>query len=224
MPCSHKFFGRENHLAGENGLLPNWEADTLIIGTFNPSNDWVEDNEANYFYGRESNYFWDILPRFADGANIDKQDVLAQLDFLRTKRIALTDLLVTVNDAEIENDEHRNFLIDFQDAGFNNFASFTWNTIPILEFIKNKKVKAVYFTKVSEGAPFGRQIRIIKKFCNLHNVRNYKLHTPSGQRLGYGMPRENKLIHRWFEQGGNQFPFLCPNFDINSHDFAWHVY
>ena len=61
MPCIHKFFGHHNHLNGNNGLLPNWEVNTLIIGTFNPSNNWVPNNAANYYYGRPRNYFWKIL-------------------------------------------------------------------------------------------------------------------------------------------------------------------
>jgi hypothetical protein len=52
MPCTHKFFGHPNHMVGDSGLLPNWGADTLIIGTFNPENDWNPNNDANYFYCR----------------------------------------------------------------------------------------------------------------------------------------------------------------------------
>ncbi len=40
MPCIHKFYNDINHLQGENGLIPNWEINTLFIGTFNPSKEW----------------------------------------------------------------------------------------------------------------------------------------------------------------------------------------
>jgi hypothetical protein len=39
--------------------------------------------------------------------------------------------------------------------------------------------------------------------------------------LEAGAPRRNKLIHRWYYQGGNQFPFLCPNFNVNDPQFGW---
>jgi len=225
MPCSHKFFGHRHHLANENGLLPNWDVDTLIIGTFNPSNEWVANNPANYFYGR-SRYFWKVLPRFACGDAINNNDVTNQLDFLQTNRIGLTDLLISINDANIDNVEHLNWVRTYLDNDLFNFEEFTWNTVNIIRFIQQKKVKAVYFTKMGNGAPFGSQMEIIEAFCNMHNIpilQNFRIHTPTGQGLGAGTPRVNRLTHRWFEQGGNQFPFLCPDFNINNPDFAWHI-
>ncbi len=144
---------------------------------------------------------------------------MSQISFLQRNKIALTDLLISVRDANINQEIHVNWINDYQDDNFNNFEDLYWNTTNILQYITEKKVKAVYFTKVSEGRPFGRQITAIKRFCRHNNILVFKLHTPSGQRLGPGIPRENRLIHKWWLQGGNHFPFLCPNFDINSPDF-----
>lgn len=218
MPCTHKFFGCNAHLAGENGLLPNWDADTLIIGTFNPSNEWVPLNQANYFYGR-SQYFWKILPEFACLDAIENNNVNNQANFLQLNHIALTDLLISIDDADINNEQHVNWIRNYQDNNLAHFDELNWNTTNILQYIQDKKIKAVYFTKMGSDAPFGVQIQIVENFCDLNNILNFRLHTPSGQGLREGSPRINKLIHRWYHQGGNQFPFLCPNFDLNN--FPW---
>ncbi|WP_295712876.1 hypothetical protein [Mucilaginibacter sp.] len=209
-------------MAGENGLLPTWEADTLIIGTFNPCNDWVINNQANYFYGR-SQYFWKAIPQFACYDEIDNLDVVAQFDFLKKNRIALTDLLISINDVDVENEDHRNWIGSYLDNELNNFPDITWNTSNIIEYIIRNKIKAVYFTRLGNNAPFGEQITIIENYCNVNGLINFRLHTPTGLGLGAGAPRRNKLIHRWYEQGGNQFPFLCPDFDINDPEFVWHL-
>ena len=44
MGCFHKFYGHEFHQEGQRGLLPNWNAKTLIIGTFNPNNNLVNSS------------------------------------------------------------------------------------------------------------------------------------------------------------------------------------
>jgi len=220
MPCFHKFFGHDAHIRGNNGLLPNWEADTLIIGTFNPQNEWVPDNPANYFYGR-SNYFWEILPAFACAEAIENNDIDSQLGFLQMNRIALTDLLISIEDADVNNEIHINWIENYQDNNLANFNNLIWNTENILTYIQDRNIGAVYFTKMGNNAPFGNQITLVEDYCNQNNILNYRLHTPSGQGLGGGAPRRNKLIHRWHDQGANQLPFLCPEFDINNPEFAW---
>jgi hypothetical protein len=218
MPCNHKFFGHPLHLVGQNGLLPNWEAETLIIGTFNPSNEWVPDNQADYFYGR-SNFFWKVLPVFACEEVINNNNVIEQIDFLQRNRIAITDLLISIDDADIDNLQHIDWIGNYLDNNFANFNGLTWNLLNIFQYIQDKNISAVYFTKLGNNPPFGAQISAIENYCDQHAIINHRLHTPTGQGLGNGVPRRNKLIERWFIQGGNEFPFLCPEFDINN--FPW---
>src|ERR1700748_2304052 len=136
MPCFHKFFGHPHHMVGDNGLLPNWDADTLIIGTFNPSNEWVPHNPANYFYGR-SNYFWKTLPAFACEEIIGNDNVAEQITFLQRKRIAITDLLISINDADINNVHHLNWIGNYLDNNFANFNELAWNELNILQYIQD---------------------------------------------------------------------------------------
>ncbi len=219
MPCFHKFFGHYEHMPAGNGLLPNWDADTLIIGTFNPENEWTPDNDANYFYGRPRNLLWELLPRFANNAAIHRQDIDNQYDFLQSNHIALTDLLISIDDANIENLQHLNWIRNYKDTNINNFHEFTWNTEQIVNFIHFKNIQAVYFTKLGGEAPFGEQMTFIETFCDANNILHFRLNSPSGQGLGRGRPKINKLTDRWFNQGGNQFPFL--GLDFNQNDFPW---
>lgn len=221
MPCFHKFYGHANHMNGAYGLLPNWDANTLIIGTFNPEDTWAPNNLANYFYGRLTNYFWSILPKFVCEQAIDQQDIPTQINFLQRNRIALTDLLISINDAN--NPDHINWITNFRDNNLNLFNDLQWNTQNILDYIIDKNIIAVYFTRIGDQEPFGQQISIIEDFCDRNRIINFRLHTPSGQGLGPGTPRRNKLIHTWYHQGGNHFPFLCPDFNIDDPEFGWNI-
>ena len=53
MACRHRFYDK---------LSPDWELEYLFVGTFNPSWDFNNAEQADYFYGRNRNFFWRILP------------------------------------------------------------------------------------------------------------------------------------------------------------------
>lgn len=228
MSCIHKFYGHEFHQNGDLALFPSWKAKTLIIGTFNPVNNFHPQNTALYFYGRNRNLFWDILPLFAGELPIDKSSPQSQKLFLEKKQIVLTDLLISIEDAQLSISEHIKRIKTVKDKEIEKFKLFKWNTQNITNYIKTNKIEAVYFTFLSDSLKvnsnietFEGQTRIIEKFCNENNVFTSRLFTPSGQGLGSGIPRKNKLIQKWYnENGGDRFPFLCTHFDINNYPFG----
>jgi hypothetical protein len=72
MSCHHRFLGLHN----PNSLLPNWEFDILIIGTFNPKWNFSNGQNAEYFYGRtRNNYFWDVLPMVFEKDGLRNENV-----------------------------------------------------------------------------------------------------------------------------------------------------
>jgi hypothetical protein len=227
MSCIHKFYGHRFHQTDVFGLLPQWEANTLIIGTFNPSNLFHPTNDALYFYGRTSNYFWDILPLFAGETSIEKNNPDRQKIFLEKNKIALTDLLISIDDAEVNNSEHLSSIQTVQDREIERFRQFTWNTNQIQLFIDKNNIEAVYFTFLSnqfkncqDQNTFEFQTRIIENYCRTKGIFTSRLFTPSGQGLRAGKPRQNKLINKWFfENGCNRFHFLSPNFNV--HNFVY---
>jgi hypothetical protein len=228
MSCNHKFFGHHEHLKGDFGLIPSWPFKTLIIGTFNPENRFHPDNSAQYYYGRSRNYLWKVLPKFAGEDSIPHQDVKRQINFLKNYEIGLTDLLISVVDADVNNSLHKDRIKTVLDNQIESFSNFKWNTEYILETLKNNKVGGVYFTKL--GLPnmknigahtFEFQMRIIEKYCKKNNISHNRLFTPSANGLGKGSPKENHLITRWFkENGGNRFHFLSKDFNLDKFKYS----
>jgi hypothetical protein len=228
MSCIHKFHGHSEHLDGDKALIPRWEFNTLIVGTFNPEIKFHPKNAANYFYGRRRNYFWKILPKFCGLPSIPHDDIEAQIKFLKKEGIGLTDLLVSINDADVNNPKHIERIQTVLDRDIETFTDFTWNTPHIISLIETRQVKAVYFTKL--GIRYGGdlrvdtfefQMRVIEGFCDLKGILCHRLFTPSGNGLGVGRPKENHLINRWYkENGGSHFPFISESFKIEDFPFS----
>ena len=65
------------------------------------------------------------------------------------------------------------------------------------------------------------QIQLIENYCKENDIFSSRLHTPSGQGLGNGKPRINKLINKWYTlQGANRFNFISNNFNISDFNFS----
>ena len=203
MKCIHKFYGIKDY----DELLPNWIFNKLIVGTFNPSNDFHSLNTANFFYQREKNYFWDVFPLFYDSNPIRKNDATGQKDFLKKKLIGITDILISINDADQNNEQHKKLISTVRDDDIETFNSFTWNTQQIIDVIIEKRITEVYFTKL--GLPskeynskdtFEYQMRLIETHCNKNSIHNKRLHSPTGMGLGKGK-RVETLEKRWIDNG-----------------------
>lgn len=227
MACFHKFYGHPSHLDGNMGLLPNWECNTLIIGTFNPDTFFHPQNPAQYFYGRSA-YFWQLISRFLCCENeIQREDTETQLAVLQKKRIGITDLLMSVNDANENSIEDVKRICTVRDNELELFNDFTWNTDNIISFINDQRITHVYFTKLGyeknrnpRQDTFENQMRIIEGYCDHNNIFHDRLHTPTGLGLGAGKPRENKLIKKWFnENGADHFPFISNQFNIDDYPY-----
>ena len=95
MACEHKF------IADLQLQYVDWEVKTIFIGTFNP--DWKEcaNNNATWFYGRtQRNEFWEILPLIHKQPSLIDGDRNSWSEFCRKNKIAITDILSRINDAD----------------------------------------------------------------------------------------------------------------------------
>jgi hypothetical protein len=219
MACVHKFFNDINHLSGENGLIPNWEIETLFIGTFNPSIEWNTNNNAAYFYGRSRNNFWKLLSEFScNQIPIERNNYDSMINFLKQKKIGLTDIIIRINDADLNNQHHIELIRKFRDHDLDRFKDIEFNTKYILKQLALGHIKQVYFTRsVVYNGSIENNILEIENYCKTQNILFARLNTPSGQGLGSGRPRLNKLIHKWYEQGVNNSLFSCTNFNIQNY-------
>ena len=179
MPCNHKFIEYLNL----EGL--DFKPITLIVGTFNPA--WPENNNAEWFYGRthdehgnRNNNFWDVLPRLFEneqslidfGPNEWKQ-------FCSKKKIALTDLINTIEDADPNNPNHIQFLGGYADNVIaNNFHQHVFtDVIGILQ--NNPSITKVYITNGVNGAFWNNIWHPIEDYCEANHIICGKLLTPS---------------------------------------------
>lgn len=178
MACFHKF---SNYLQLD---AITFKPEILIIGTFNP--EWPVNNQASWFYGRThnlngvvNNNFWDVLPRL-----YNQESLLNGIDhdwktFCKKHKIAITDLIVSIEDADEQNLQHQELLGGYADNviadNFNDFQ-FT-DIISILE--NHPSIKKVYITNGVNGTFWTALWRPIVQYCNRNNIQTIKLLTPS---------------------------------------------
>jgi len=173
MACDHKF---QQYLNIEH---IDFEPTTLIVGTFNPM--WPDSNPAKWFYGRTANnYFWDVLPRLYDEESLTNATPNEWKQFCHDKRIAITDLISSIDDTDPTNPIHIKVLAGYADnAIVHNFDDFLFvNIVQILR--RHPTIRNVYFTR-GIGETFWRHLwNPVMHHCYLNNLRERKLLTPSG--------------------------------------------
>lgn len=172
MSCKHKFYDDL-----QCGKL-NFEPEILILGTFNP--EWPLTNYSNWFYGRTKyNYFWDVLPRMFYEDSLRKSEVNSWKLFWSKRKVLITDLISSINDANQIDEKHYKIISKFIDKDFAKaFKVFEINNI--INILENyKTIEKVYFTR-NLGVPlFDEQIRIIKMYCDEKKIYFNNLLTPS---------------------------------------------
>ena len=174
MSCTHRF---------ENQLIPNWEIEHLFIGTFNPSWDLNNAVQADYFYGRIRNNFWCILPIIFGGDNLKHSNLAAKLDYIKTNKIGITDLITKVTDAEFGNViDELNLTTGFSDNVLNSYQlESNIENIKKLIMRNIKTIKGVYLTRSNLNGinQITNSWNEIEKFCKENNIHNEKLKTPA---------------------------------------------
>ncbi|MFD2873484.1 hypothetical protein ACFS5N_13445 [Mucilaginibacter ximonensis] len=177
MPCPHKFS------ADLDLQRIDFVPQTLVVGTFNPS--WPEGNGAGWFYGRtRNNYFWDVLPRLHEsGLNLRQGSPADWKNFCRVHRVALTDLVSVIADADETNPVHRRLLGKYLDSDIAGaFEAFEYtDVVGLLE--QYPTIRNVYLTRQPGIAFFDARWALVVQFATAHPERELhvrQLLTPSG--------------------------------------------
>ncbi len=172
MPCAHKF---QNELDLKR---LDFEPDTLIVGTFNPA--WPAENDAEWFYGRKTNnYFWDVLPRLYGKPSLINTSASEWKEFCRNKKIAFTDLIWAIDDAEPGNREHIKMLTTYADKTLEyRFEDLEFmNIVDILQ--RQPSIRNVYLTRGVTEAFWRHLWNPAMKYCKLRQLHERKLLTPN---------------------------------------------
>ncbi len=176
MGCEHKF---SEYLNLEK---IDFKPTTLIVGTFNPS--WPAGNNAEWFYGRTArNYLWDVLPRlYFPNLNLRQQTHLQWKEFCSNNRIALTDIISKINDANEANEEHQEILRTYLDTSIADyFADFQFTNLEQL-VNNNPTITNIYLTRQNGVDLFDNRWALLEEYALANpqrNLRLRKLMTPS---------------------------------------------
>ncbi len=190
MSCPHRFI---------NDLMPDWSIDYLFVGTFNPSWDRPNKPNANWFYGRPTNDFWYIMPQVFGLDSLMHRQYRNDPDFLRDwcikNKIGITDIIKCINDADVNNPNHRSFIESVLDRDLEEFNNFEMTGISEIIESNLDTLKGVYLTRFENGLNNGSVLmngwNSVIEMCNRHEKNCSGLVTPS---RGYrGITRDQKL-------------------------------
>ena len=207
MACNHKF---RNELYLKN---LGYEPETLIVGTFNP--EWPKENYASWFYGRvDKNNLWEVLPRIYNKPSLREKDVSAWRIFCKEHKIAFTDLIECIKDADEKESDDVELLAGYSDKAISKgFKSFDFvDVAKILE--DNTSIVYVYLTRGIGESFWKKRWKLIENYAdNRKNLRIRTLLTPSG--------------YAYYQQGkhNRKFPndFLnLPDFILRKWKEEWH--
>lgn len=199
MQCNHKF---QNYL---DLRLIDFKPHTLIVGTFNPN---LDENKADWFYGRKNNYFWDVLPRLYNEKSLRHSTSTEWKEFCRTHKIAITDLIMGIGITDNDNNQIIKKLGNYKDDEIvknfnrNKIKITNINIVQLLQ--QHKSIKEVYFTRSLNDSYWNNLWSPVDEYCLLSNIKCKTLLTPSGnarfQMGGYKGTLSDYIFMKWQEQ------------------------
>ena len=173
MASNHKF--KEYSKLERIDFIPQ----TLIVGTFNPA--WPDGNYAEWFYGRTSNnYFWEVLPKLYGEDSLRNASKKDWKEFCTRNKIAITDLIESIDDADENDLKHTELLKSYSDKSISDsFAKHKDVNITAL-LKKYPSIKNVYLTRQSGNPLFDKLWQPVIEYCNSKGMKSPMLLTPSG--------------------------------------------
>lgn len=187
MKISHQLLNGEKNL-----FKPSWEIKHLFIGTFNPEGG----QPVNYYYGRESNYFWKVISKiFNDSFDPYSCNNLSLFfDKLIKHGIGCVDMIKSVEFDETkvkENDINGNGYNDSKII--NNKVLREYSTGEILSIIKQNPNVKIY-TTWGKGQKLREWTDEIDKLS--HDIINLK--SPSrAARVPMGCAKFDYILEDW---------------------------
>lgn len=146
-------------------INPNTEI--LVVGTFNPD---TKENVADFFYGRQRNFLWTLIPTAFNEMSLKGQSKEEKLKFIEKNRIDFIDLI-----SEVEVDEVANYKDSYLDG-----RVAKWKDV-ISEITKLPNLRRVCLTRKSFGNIPNMKSRIdeIKDYCEEIRLSFQFLTTPA---------------------------------------------
>lgn len=195
MPCNHKF--QENLTLEKLTFLPQ----KLFVGTFNPQ--WPESNYAEWFYGRtQNNYFWELLSQLYGVPGLRDKDKTAWKLFCQEHKIAITDLISSIADADEHNPVHQKRLGKYYDSILS--SKFKQHEIVnIVALLKqHPTIREVYLTRSTTTGLWNKLWQPVQDYCHEKEIKCVQLITPSkgaryAMRKGSGIRLYDFILGDW---------------------------
>lgn len=145
----------------------NPETEILIIGTFNPD---TPENIADFFYSRQRNFLWTLVPASFGDSNLKGSSKAEKLAYIYQRKIDFIDLI-----AEVDVDKPDNYADSYIDKKVTR-----WNDI-ISRMDKLPYLNKVCFTRRTfSGIPnMQSKIESISDFCKQKGINFQYLTTPA---------------------------------------------
>ena len=155
----HKF--RSHHISKD--------AEILIIGTFNPDTSM---NDANFFYSRQRNYLWKILPNSFNEGDLKGASRIEKENFISKHKIDFVDL---IEEIIVDNGQETNYYDAYLDK-----QKIQWKDI-VSEIQELPNLKKVCFTRTtfSDIPNMNKKISSIQHYCVERNIFFKRLVTPA---------------------------------------------
>ena len=184
-------------------IANNWNlyfdnAETLILGSFNPNNPY---GNTDYYYGRHTNYFWRAIAQLNNlPIDIFLDNLELKYEYMRINRFCFLDL---INSIEVTTDSSQNILNEFTDKKI--FREFTDQTL----FTSKTKYNG---SKIIISRNYNFEIPNLIRSSGIIKIA----HTLGNNRISNQFttkPREKRLGQNGFESLINQI------YDINNVNF-----
>ncbi|MGN6508971.1 MAG: hypothetical protein ACTHLD_05880 [Chitinophaga sp.] len=143
------------------------KTEILVIGTFNPD---TEKNIADFFYGRQRNFLWTLIPAAFGEASLKGKSKEDKLDFIKRFKIDFIDLIAEVNVEEVAN---------YDDSYIDGKVTEWRNVVAALD--KLTDLKKVCLTRKSFGDIPNMKVKIdeVRSYCEKRKIHFQCLATPS---------------------------------------------
>jgi G:T/U-mismatch repair DNA glycosylase len=155
------------HRMEHHKVNPNTEI--LIVGTFNPE---TQENSADFFYGRERNFLWRLLPTSFQYQDLKGADKKRKLEFIAANKVDFVDLITVV---EVENGKEA----DYSDAYIDQHVAEWTDVIGLIKSLKNLKKVVVTRKTFSDVPNIKKYVDQIRDYCSSQNIAFECLPTPA---------------------------------------------
>ena len=175
-------------------FVPNWEINTLFLGTFNP----ICGEPLDYYYRRKSNGFWKIIKHFDSQNEFDFTNFEDLKKFMTLKRFGCIDVIRSVTFPEVDKNKicGRGYSDDnlFRIKNYSREYNFDY----IQTFTLERGVSNIYTTWGCRNSPkeFRNLLSDFENYCNVNQVRLVNLKSPSGR--VYKGEEIQRINSNWF--------------------------